>query len=68
MERDRRVVRKGKPPEEWTAVSVKRVLVQPINAGTLVYHRRRANGKTHVPPPPMSTSSSRTAASRSLLA
>jgi site-specific DNA recombinase len=51
VERDGRVVRKGHAAEEWTAVSVKRVLLQPINTGTLVYNRRQAKGKTHVPRP-----------------
>jgi site-specific DNA recombinase len=51
VERDGRIVRKGHAPEEWTAVSVKRVLLQPINAGTLVYNRRTVKGKTAVPRP-----------------
>lgn len=51
VERNGRVVRKGKPPAEWTPVSVKRVLLQSINAGALVYNRRQARGKTHVPRP-----------------
>jgi site-specific DNA recombinase len=46
-----RVVRKGKPPAEWTAVTVKRVLLQPINEGTLVYNRRQAKGRTHAARP-----------------
>lgn len=45
-ERDGYVVRKGKPPDEWTAVSVKRVLLQRINEGTLVYNRRQSRGRT----------------------
>ncbi|MPZ50970.1 MAG: hypothetical protein GEU75_17000 [Dehalococcoidia bacterium] len=52
VERDGRTVRKGKPPQEWTSVSVKRVLLQPLNAGVLVYNRRRVNGKTSTPRPP----------------
>ena len=51
LERDGRVVRKGHLAEECTTVSVKRVLMQPINGGTLVYNRRQASGKTHVPRP-----------------
>ncbi len=51
VERDGRVVRKGHAPGEWTAVSVKRVLLQPINAGTPVYNRRGVKGKTAVPRP-----------------
>jgi site-specific DNA recombinase len=51
LERDGRLVRKGHAPGEWTPVSVKRVLLQPINAGNLVYNRRRAKGKTHAPRP-----------------
>jgi len=51
LERNGHVVRKGHAPAEWTPVSVKRVLLQPINAGTLVYNRRQARGKTHVPRP-----------------
>jgi site-specific DNA recombinase len=50
-EREGRVVRKGHAPEEWTPVSVKRVLLQPINTGTLVYNRRTVKGKTAVPRP-----------------
>ena len=46
IERDGRLVRKGHAPAEWTAVSVKRVLLQRINEGTLVYNRRRAKGRT----------------------
>lgn len=34
LERDGRIVRKGHAAEEWTPTSVKRVLLQPINAGT----------------------------------
>ncbi|MDA8217217.1 MAG: recombinase family protein, partial [Dehalococcoidales bacterium] len=51
LERDGRVIRKGHAPEEWTPTSVKRVLLQPINAGTLVYNRRTVKGKTSVPRP-----------------
>ena len=51
MERDGRVVRKGKPPSEWAPQSVRRVLLQPANAGTLAYNRRRARGRTHVARP-----------------
>ena len=51
VERNGHAVRKGHAPAEWTPVSVKRVLLQPINAGTLVYNRRQAQGKTHVPRP-----------------
>ncbi|MBI3971829.1 MAG: recombinase family protein [Chloroflexi bacterium] len=51
LERDGRVVRKGHAAEEWTPTSVKRVLLQPINAGTRVYNRRRAKGRTSAPRP-----------------
>ncbi len=51
VERDGRLVRKGHAPAEWTPTSVKRVLLQPINAGTLVYNRRRTKGKTAVARP-----------------
>src|SRR5579884_3035979 len=51
VEREGRIVRKGHAPDEWTPVSVKRVLLQPINAGTLVYNRRTVKGKTAVPRP-----------------
>lgn len=51
VERDGRVVRKGHAPGDWTAVSVKRVLLQPINTGTLVHNRRAVKGKTAVPRP-----------------
>jgi site-specific DNA recombinase len=51
LERNGHLLRKGHAPAEWTPVSVKRVLLQPINAGTLVYNRRRASGKTHIPRP-----------------
>ncbi|GIW07539.1 MAG: serine recombinase [Dehalococcoidia bacterium] len=51
VERDGRVVRKGKPPAEWAPETVKRVLLQPINVGTLVYNRRRPQGRTHVARP-----------------
>ena len=51
VEREGRVVRKGHAPAEWTSVSVKSVLLQPINAGTLVYNRRTVKGKTAVPRP-----------------
>ncbi len=50
-ERDGRLVRKGHAPAEWTPTSVKRVLLQPINDGTLVYNRRRTKGKTAVARP-----------------
>lgn len=50
-ERDGRLVRKGHAPAEWTSTSVKRVLLQPINDGTLVYNRRRTKGKTAVARP-----------------
>jgi len=43
--------RKGHTPEEWTAVSMKPVLLQPINTGTLVYNRQQVKGRTHVPRP-----------------
>lgn len=46
-----RVARKGKPPAGWTTVTVKRILLQRINEGTLVYNRRRIKGKTSVPRP-----------------
>ena len=49
MKRDGRIVRKGHAPKEWTSVSAKRVLLQPINTGTLVYNRRQIKGRTHVP-------------------
>jgi hypothetical protein len=51
LESEGRIVRKGHAPEEWTPVSVKRVLLQPINAGTLVYNRRTVKGKTAVARP-----------------
>src|SRR5919204_3817415 len=51
VEREGRIVRKGYAAEEWTPVSVKRVLLQPINTGTLVYNRRQVKGRTHVPRP-----------------
>ena len=51
LEREGHVIRKGHAPDEWTSTSVKRVLLQPINAGTLVYNRRQAKGRTHVPRP-----------------
>ena len=51
MERDGRTVRKGHTADEWTSTSVKRVLLQPINAGTLVYNRRTVKGKTAVARP-----------------
>ncbi|GIW07553.1 MAG: hypothetical protein KatS3mg060_2358 [Dehalococcoidia bacterium] len=51
LEREGRVVRKGHAPAEWTPTSVKRVLLQAINAGTLVYNRRTVKGKTAVPRP-----------------
>lgn len=35
VERDGRVVRESKPPAEWPTQSVRRVLLHPINAGTL---------------------------------
>lgn len=46
-----RTARKGHASEEWTPTSVKRVLLQPINAGTLVYNRRTVKGRTHAPRP-----------------
>jgi hypothetical protein len=46
-----RVVRKGKPAAERTAVTVRRVPLQPINEGTVVYNRRKAKGRTHVARP-----------------
>lgn len=49
--REGRIVRKGHAPDEWTAVSVKRVLLQPINAGTLAYNRRTVKGRTAVARP-----------------
>lgn len=49
--RDGRTIRKGHAPAEWTAVSVKRVLLQPINDGTLVYNRRRVIGRVAVDRP-----------------
>src|SRR5581483_5363420 len=51
LARDRRVVRKGKPPAEWAPATVKRVLLHTINAGTLVYNRRRPRGRTQVARP-----------------
>lgn len=51
LERDGRSVRKGHAADEWTPTSVKRILLQPINAGTMVYNRRQAKGRTHVPRP-----------------
>src|SRR5581483_6420761 len=51
LEREGRLVRKGHAPAEWTPTSVKRVLLQPINAGTQVYNRRTVKGKTAVPRP-----------------
>lgn len=51
VEANGRVVRKGKAPAEWTGVTVKRVLLQPINGGTLVYNRRQAKGRRHVARP-----------------
>ncbi|MPZ50964.1 MAG: hypothetical protein GEU75_16970 [Dehalococcoidia bacterium] len=50
-ERDGRLVRKGHEAAEWTPTSVKRVLLQLINLGTLVYNRRRMKGKTAVARP-----------------
>jgi site-specific DNA recombinase len=49
--REGRIVRKGHVAGEWTPVSVKRVLLQPINAGTLVYNRRTVKGRTAVARP-----------------
>lgn len=37
--------------EEWTPTTVKRVLLQRINEGTLVYNRRQAKRRTHAPRP-----------------
>jgi site-specific DNA recombinase len=51
VERDGRVVRKGHEPAEWVPVSVKRVLLQSINTGTLVYNRHQVKGRTAVPRP-----------------
>jgi DNA invertase Pin-like site-specific DNA recombinase len=51
VEREGRIVRKGHAPGEWTAVSVKRVLLQRINAFTLVYNRRTVKGRTAVARP-----------------
>lgn len=51
IERDGRPIRKGHAPEEWTPVSVKRVLLQRINEGTLVYNRHRPSGRTYAPRP-----------------
>ena len=50
-EKNGRTARKGKPPSEWTPTTVKRVLLQRINEGTLVYNRRQAKGRTHAPRP-----------------
>ena len=49
--RDGRYVRRGHEAAEWTPWSVKRVLLQPINEGTLVYNRRRAKGRRYVARP-----------------
>jgi len=51
LNRQGKQTRGGEPPAEWTAVTVKRVLLQPINNGTLVYNRSQARGRTHVPRP-----------------
>lgn len=51
IERNGRPIRKGHAPAEWTSVSVKRVLLQPINDGTLVYNRRRVIGRVAVDRP-----------------
>jgi site-specific DNA recombinase len=51
IERDGHTIRKGHAPAEWTPVSVKRVLLQPINDGTLVYNRRRVVGRVAVDRP-----------------
>ncbi len=51
VERQGRVVRKGHAPGEWTPWSIKRVLLQRINEGTLVYNRRDASGRTIVARP-----------------
>jgi hypothetical protein len=51
IEREGRTIRKGHAPAEWTPVSVKRVLLQPINDGTLVYNRRRVIDRVAVDRP-----------------
>jgi len=51
LERDGRTVRRGHRASEWTPWSVKRVLLQPVNEGTLVYNRRRVKGRVHVARP-----------------
>jgi site-specific DNA recombinase len=51
IERNGRTIRKGHAPAEWTPVSVKRVLLQPINDGTLVYNRRRVVGRAAIARP-----------------